>query len=177
MLKLWQLFVAFFRVGILGFGGGPSSIPLVKMEVVDNFQWMSPTEFSELLALANALPGPIATKLAGYIGYKVAGISGLIVALSGTIMPSLLALLLIFKFWVKYKNLPAITGMTKAILPVVGVMLAILVYETFFKSISITSPWVSAVIGIISFILIKIFNVHDVIVVILALAFGAIALK
>ena len=67
----WQLFLAFFRVGMLGYGGGPSSIPLVHQEVVKKYGWMDDDEFADVLALGNTLPGPIATKMAGYIGYRV----------------------------------------------------------------------------------------------------------
>ncbi len=66
-----QLILAFFRVGMLGFGGGPSSIPLVHKEVVGKYKWMTDEEFSDILALANTLPGPVGTKLPGYIGWKI----------------------------------------------------------------------------------------------------------
>lgn len=56
---------------MLGYGGGPGSIPLIHKEVVDKYEWMSDEDFGDLLALANTLPGPIATKLAGYIGHRV----------------------------------------------------------------------------------------------------------
>lgn len=60
----FKIFMVFFRVGILGFGGGPSSIPLVKIEVVDKYGWMTNEDFQDTLAIANVLPGPIITKLA-----------------------------------------------------------------------------------------------------------------
>ena len=77
-MKQADIFMAFFRVGILGYGGGPSSIPLVHKEVVDKYKWMDTDEFGDVLALGNALPGPIATKMAGYIGYRVGGILGMV---------------------------------------------------------------------------------------------------
>ena len=63
-----QLFWAFFISNILGYGGGPPSIPLIQAEVVDTYKWLTLKEFGDILALANALPGPIATKMATYIG-------------------------------------------------------------------------------------------------------------
>lgn len=66
----WHIFWAFFLPGILGYGGGPASIPLVEKEVVDRYGWVTENEFSEMLAMGNALPGPIATKMAGYIGFQ-----------------------------------------------------------------------------------------------------------
>lgn len=68
MKKQLDIFIAFFRSGILGFGGGPAAIPLVHKEVVGNFKWMTDDEFADVLSIGNTLPGPIATKMAGYIG-------------------------------------------------------------------------------------------------------------
>ena len=68
------IYHAFFRSGMLRFGGGPSSIPLVHKEVVGTFKWINDAEFSDVLALGNTLPGPIHTKMAGYIGYRVGGL-------------------------------------------------------------------------------------------------------
>lgn len=59
---IFYLFWAFFIANLLGYGGGPASIPLNFEEVVQHFHWLSKEEFSNMLALANALPGPIATK-------------------------------------------------------------------------------------------------------------------
>ncbi len=106
MLDLWYLFLAFLIPGILGYGGGPASIPLIEHEVVKNYEFLTTTEFGEILALGNALPGPIATKLAGYIGYHVAGTPGAIVALIATIVPSLVAMILLLGLIMKFKDSP-----------------------------------------------------------------------
>ena len=73
---IWELFIAFLIPNLLAYGGGPASIPLIEHEVVARYNWMTKSEFSEFLALANSLPGPIATKMAGYIGYEVGGFLG-----------------------------------------------------------------------------------------------------
>ncbi len=91
----WQIFLAFFIPGILGYGGGPASIPLVENEVVGRYEWMTSTEFSELLAIANTLPGPIATKMAGYVGYAQGGVLGSIVGIFATAAPSLILMIVL----------------------------------------------------------------------------------
>src|SRR5690554_1661090 len=88
-----KIFLAFFIPNILGYGGGPAIIPLIEAEVVGNYGWMSAQEFAETLGLGNALPSPIATKIAGYIGYNVAGVTGALVAIIATVIPSLLLML------------------------------------------------------------------------------------
>lgn len=91
---IFYLFWAFFIANLLGYGGGPASIPLNFEEVVQHFHWLSKEEFSNMLALANAAPGPIATKIAAYVGYSVLGWPGVFIALAATVLPSAIALVL-----------------------------------------------------------------------------------
>nr|WP_309098309.1 chromate transporter [Fredinandcohnia onubensis] len=159
-MKQLQLFLAFFRVGMLGYGGGPSSIPLVHKEVVDKYKWMNDDEFADVLALGNTLPGPIATKMAGYIGYRVAGIIGMINAVLATIVPTILLMIVLLTSLASFKDQPWVSGMTKAVVPVVGVMLATLTWD-FFKKSKDSLGWLTAsavVVG--SFILLSILGVH-----------------
>lgn len=89
----YDLIVAMARTGILGYGGGPSVIPLFRHEAVVRYKWMSDDEFGETLAVANTLPGPVATKMAAQIGYQQKGIIGAIVAVLAHIFPSTLAII------------------------------------------------------------------------------------
>ncbi|MGA4721756.1 chromate transporter [Fictibacillus nanhaiensis] len=129
-----NLFLAFFRSGMLGYGGGPSSIPLVHKEVVGKYKWMNDEEFGDVLALGNTLPGPIATKMAGYIGYRVAGIIGLFIALLATILPTIILMILLLTSLREFKEQPWVQGMTKGVIPVVAVMLAVLTWQFFDSS-------------------------------------------
>ena len=61
MGKQQEIFIAFFRSGILSFGGGPSVIPLIQKEVVEKYKMMDDEEFANVVSIANTLPGPIAT--------------------------------------------------------------------------------------------------------------------
>jgi chromate transporter len=124
-----EIFIAFFRSGILGFGGGPSSIPLMHKEVVETFEFMNDEEFSDCLAIGNTLPGPIATKMAGYIGYRVGGMLGLLNALIATILPTAVVLILFLTVLHEYSDLPFIQGMTNGVVPIVGVMMFVLTWE------------------------------------------------
>lgn len=167
-----QLFLAFFRVGMLGYGGGPSSIPLVHKEVVEKYNWMNDDEFSDVLALGNTLPGPIATKMAGYIGYRVAGITGLIVALAATIVPTIFLMIVLLTFLSSFKEQPWVQGMTKAVVPVVGVMLASLTWDFFKKSKESLGWKIALAIIIISFVLIQFAGFHPAILIAALLLFA-----
>ncbi|MDR7073451.1 chromate transporter [Fictibacillus barbaricus] len=163
--KNWHLFVAFFRSGMLGYGGGPSSIPLVHKEVVGTFKWMNDEEFSDVLALANALPGPIATKMAGYIGYRVAGVFGVLSAVIAATLPTIILMVILLTSLREYKDQPWVIGMTKGVVPVVGVMLAVLTWQFFQNSRKSLGFKVSLVHVVIGFILLQLLGVHPGIII------------
>jgi chromate transporter len=166
----FQLFFAFFKVGILGYGGGPSSIPLVHKEVVDKYKWMTNDEFSDVLALANTLPGPIATKLAGYIGYRVGGVLGIFNAVLAATLPTILLMIVLLKSLSSFKHLSWVAGMTKAVVPVVGVMLAVLTWE-FLVNAKKGLGWAKTFIfGFISLVLLQYLNVNPGILIAVLIA-------
>lgn len=155
-----NLFIAFFRSGILGFGGGPSAIPLVHKEVVGTFKWMDDDEFSDVLALGNALPGPINTKMAGYIGYRVAGIAGMINAVLSSIVPSILMMIVLLTALSNYKDQAWVAGMTNGVIPVVAVMLAVLTWD-FLKKSKKSLGWKGSIlILVVSLLVIEWLNMH-----------------
>ncbi|WP_210365355.1 chromate transporter [Bacillus sp. REN3] len=171
-MKQRNLFLAFFRVGMLGYGGGPSSIPLVHNEVVGKYKWMDDEEFGDVLALANTLPGPIATKMAGYIGYRVAGFPGLVNALLASIIPTIILMILLLTSLSAYKDLPWVSGMTKAVVPVVGVMLAVLTWQ-FFQNGQKGMGWKgNLAIAAFSFLAMEWIGVHPGIVIALLLSWA-----
>lgn len=126
---LLDLFIGFGRATLLGFGGGPSIVPLYEHEAVEVFAWVSREEFGTALAMGNALPGPIATKLTMYIGYRVAGWPGAIVALLAVTLPVGLIMIALAGLMLRFKDSPILKGMVNGIRPVVFVMLAMLAWD------------------------------------------------
>ena len=173
-MKQINLFLAFFRVGILGYGGGPSSIPLVHKEVVERNNWLNSDEFSDVLALGNALPGPINTKMAGYIGYRVGGIVGMINAIFATVVPSIFLMILLLTVLNAYKDKPWVSGMSSAVVPVVGVMLGKLTWDFVIRSKQSDLGWGSTLLFIIgSMVVLQVLHVHPAILI-FALLIGAL---
>ncbi len=168
-LVLWQLFVAFGRANIFGFGGGPAVIPLIQQEVVDNFKWLSTEEYTDALAMGNALPGPIATKMAAYVGYKIAGISGATSALVGTVVPTAVAMLALAGLYFKYKDAPQMVGMLKAVRPVVVVLLVQTAWEMGAKSFPIPVTWIIALIALVAVFQ---FKLHPIILIVSSMLYG-----
>ncbi|RBP91490.1 chromate transporter [Cytobacillus firmus] len=169
-MKQKEIFIAFFRSGILGFGGGPSAIPLVHKEVVDTFKFMDSDEFGDILALANALPGPINTKMAGYIGYRVGGFLGMLNALIATMVPTIILMIVLLTALNNLKDQPWVAGMTKAVVPVVAVMLATLTWDFIKKSTKSSLGWVWTFLFVAaSLVLIEFVNIHPGIIIFIAL--------
>lgn len=161
----WDLFIAFFRVGMLGFGGGPASIPLIKKEVVDKYKWMGEEEFGDMLALANTLPGPIATKLSGYVGYRVSRLTGMINALIASMLPTILLMIILLTSLSNIRDFDWVQGMTAAVVPVVGMMMAVLTWQ-FAKKAGKGLGWSKALLMIaIVFIVLQLLHIHPGIVI------------
>ncbi|RYG72176.1 chromate transporter [Lentibacillus lipolyticus] len=160
-----HLFLAFFRVGMLGYGGGPGSIPLIHKEVVDKYKWVSDEEFGDILALGNTLPGPIATKLAGYIGHRVSGVFGMLNAVFATILPTIVLMIVLLMSLSSIRDFDWVQGMTAAVIPVVGVMLAVLTWQ-FFKKAGTGMGWKQTIImSAIILVLLQLTGVHPGIVI------------
>jgi chromate transporter len=121
--------VAFARVGLFGFGGGPSMIPLVRVEVVEIHGWLTRAEFLDAFAFGNALPGPIATKLAGYVGFQVAGVLGAAVALLGITAPTIVAIVALASLYLRYKDRAFVQDFLSGVRPVVVALLALVVWD------------------------------------------------
>src|SRR5699024_7656228 len=99
-----DLFIAFFRAGMLGYGGGLSAIPLMQKEVAGRYKWMDDDEFSDILALANTLPGPINTKMSGYIGWRLKGFWGMLNCVIATVAPTAILIILLLTTLNAYKD-------------------------------------------------------------------------
>lgn len=168
----WQIFLAFIIPGILGYGGGPASIPLVEHEVVDRYKWLTVEEFSEVLAIGNSLPGPIATKLAGFIGYEVGGVVGSIVAIFANIAPSLILMIVLLGILLKYKNSPKVKRLTLYVRPVIAVLLGVMAFEFFSSSYSGIGLWQTIIIAVVSWLLMEKFKVHPAFVILAAFVYG-----
>lgn len=170
----WQLFLAFLIPGILGYGGGPASIPLVEEEVVERYGWMSTQEFGEVLAIGNSLPGPIATKMAGYIGYSEGGILGSVVALFGAVAPSLVLMLGLMAILYRYKDSPEVKNISKIVKPVIAVLIGFMTLQFVLESQASLGSIETVILMVASFLMLEKWKLHPALVIGLALLYGAI---
>lgn len=129
---------------------------------------MNDDEFGDTLALANTMPGPIATKMAGYIGYRLAGIWGCLVALFATIFPTVFLMIVFLGVLQKYKDIPWVINMSASVVPVVAVMLGTMTWD-FIKKSGTTLGWKHAVLYLVlSLVLIEGLGIHPAIVILAA---------
>lgn len=168
----FSLLISFFLANVFGYGGGPASIPLMHREIVIKHQWLNNAEFSNMLALGNSLPGPIATKIAAFTGYDVGGWLGLLTATVGTVVPSAVALIMLLKILNKYKQSPIIKGMTLLVQPVIAVLMLQLVWESATESILTIGVLQFALIAIVAFWLLQRKKVHPAFVIAAAFVYG-----
>ena len=108
MKQLWDLFLAFARVGVMTFGGGYAMIPILEREIVDRHGWASEEELMDYYAVGQCTPGVIAVNTATFIGCKVAGTIGGIVATLGVVFPSVVIITVIAGILTSFAEVPAV---------------------------------------------------------------------
>ncbi|WP_373182176.1 chromate transporter [Halomonas campaniensis] len=175
-MTYWELFLAFFIPNIIGYGGGPAIIPLIEAEVVGRYGWMSAQQFAETLALGNALPSPIATKMAGQIGYEVAGVGGALVAVLATVVPSLLLMLGALGLLYRYRDSPRVKRMSQWVRPVIAMMMAWLTWSFLDEGLQGAGMLHTLLIGAAAAIALLHFRTHPAFVVLAALIYGGLFL-
>ena len=170
-----NLFWAYLKIGLFGFGGGYAMLSLIQHEAVEvvhygeSQPWLTPTEFTDIVAISQMTPGPIGINSATYVGYVAAGNSiwGSIIATFAVCLPSFILVLLVSRFILKHKDNITIKSIFSGLRPVVVGLIAsaalLLMNKENFPDYTIT-------IGIagISFILVHSAKIHPILVIVLA---------
>lgn len=115
----WELFYAFFKIGLFTIGGGYASLPLIENEVVHANQWLNLQEYMDTVTISQITPGPIAINSATFVGTKVAGFAGSVVATMGVVAPSIIIALILAKLYYKYRNVDTMQGVLMGLRPAV----------------------------------------------------------
>lgn len=172
----WEIFLANFIANILGYGGGPATIPLLEYEVVNRYEWYTVNEFSEMVALGNGLPGPIATKLAGYIGFHQGGVFGAFVGLFASVAPSMILMLALLGLLLKFKDSPKVVKLTQYVRPTIAVLLGVMTFNFFFSSYEGVGILHTIILGVGSLFALERWRISPIYVVLVALLYGAVFL-
>ena len=172
-----ELFITFFQIGLFGFGGGYGMLSLIQGEVVHNHEWLTTSEFTNIVAISQMTPGPIGINSATYCGYTAVhnagfgywmSILGSFTATLALILPSLILMILIAKMFMKYMDTPLVKSVFLGLRPaVVGLLAAatllLMSRENF--SAPDANPWqfwISCFLFAASFVGTKFFKINPI---------------
>lgn len=146
-----QLFWVYLKIGFFGFGGGYAIISLIEYEVVQHHGWLTSSQFTDIIAISQMTPGPIAINSATYVGYEATGnVWGSLIATTAICLPAFVLMILAYKLLQRYKNTNIIQGAFLGIRPVVVGLIAAAALSLMNEN-TIVDVW-SIVILIVSFI-------------------------
>ena len=180
---LWQLYWSFFQVGLFSIGGGYAALPLIQQQVIDTHSWLTMSEFLDVLTISQMTPGPIAINSATFVGTRIAGAPGAIIATIGCVTPS--CIIVIFMAWLykKYSNLPVVKGILSGLRPAVVALIACAGVSIFITALWGENPlslalshldWISGIIFLICLFCLRKFKLNPIYAMLLAGVFGAV---
>ncbi|MBW6410426.1 chromate transporter [Clostridium weizhouense] len=174
MKKMLEMFIAFFKIGAFTFGGGYAMIPLIEQEVVINKKWIDKDEFMDILVVSQSLPGALAVNCSLFIGQKIGGMIGQIIAVLAVTLPSFFIILIIAGIFIQFRdnyfvNL-AFKGINAAV-PMLVLFGVISLSKGIKKNLN---TLLMIILGLIALI---IFDIHPVIVILASAIYGMIFLR
>ena len=171
-----QLFLSFLQIGLFSFGGGYAAMPLIQSQVVTAHGWLSMSEFTDLITISQMTPGPIAINSATFVGIKIAGLPGALVATIGCILPACILVTLIAGLYLKYQNVNALQSVLNSLRPAVVAMIAsagISILVTAFwgsetHAVLAETNWTLVIIFAVCILLLRKFKMNPIWVMLLA---------
>lgn len=176
----FELFWTFFKIGAFTFGGGYAMLPLIQ-EVVLTKGWAEPEALINFIAVSESTPGPFAINMATYIGAEVGGVFGSVCATIGVVMPSFIVILLVARFFEKFKESRIVkgcmSGLKPAVVGLIGAALLSVAATVFipdgFSTSIFTDPqtYLSlAIFGVSAFLAFR--KIHPIAIICLSAALG-----
>ena len=169
MEKLFSMFFSFLKIGAFTFGGGYAMIPMIQAEVVDNKKWITEDDFLDILVISQSFPGAIAVNTSIFIGYKIGGITGALLALLGTVLPSFLIILLVASFFMQFSDNYYVNLVFKGIAAAVPVMILVAVVSL---AKSIKKNYANFLIITAVVICVAYFKINPVLVILISGVYG-----
>lgn len=174
-----QLFLSFLQVGLFSIGGGYAAMPLIRSQVVETHTWLTMSEFTDLITIAEMTPGPIAVNSATFVGIRIAGIPGAVIATLGCILPSCFICSLLAFVYFRYKEVTVLKSILGSLRPAVVALIAgagLSILELVLwggKQIGISNAnWAGAGIFLCAFVILRKFKWNPILVMSLCGAAG-----
>lgn len=163
--SLFKLFATFSKIGLFTIGGGYAMIPLIERDVVERNGWVDKENFLDLLAVAQSAPGVFAVNIAIFIGYKLRGARGAVAASLGSVLPSVVCILLIALFFHSFRHYKIVEHIFWGLRPAVVALIAAPVFSVARSAkITRTTIW----IPILAALLIVAFGVSPIYIIVCA---------
>lgn len=109
------LFISFLQIGLFSIGGGYAIIPLIQEQVVNAHNWLTLQEFTDIITISQMTPGPLAVNTASFVGIRISGISGAIVATLGSILSGFIISIFLYNFFKKHKDIDSVSNILKGL--------------------------------------------------------------
>ena len=189
MMIFLELFYTFIKIGLFSFGGGYGMISVIQAEVVTRHAWLTASEFTDIVAISQMTPGPIGINSATYVGYTAVlnsgapewlAVMGSLVASFAVMLPSIVLMLVVSRFFMKYSKHGSVEAVFKGLRPAVVGLIAsaalLLMTDENFGSPTETPLqfWVSVALFVAAFVAMKFFKVSPILILLLAGVFGGV---
>ncbi len=123
-MTFWDLFYCFLKIGTFSFGGGYAALPLIQGQVVGHYHWLSMQEFTDLVTISQMTPGSIAVNAATFVGTRLAGLPGAVVATAGCVLPACFIVTLVARMYLRYRDMTLLSGVFEVLRPAVVALIA-----------------------------------------------------
>lgn len=170
---LFEIFITFFVISPVTFGGGFAMIPVLERAVVGKKRWINEKEIVDIFAVSQSIPGAIAVNFAIYLGYRLAGIPGALAAMFGIVMPTFFIIIILTIALASFQNNSDIQAALKGIKPVI---VALIIYAGYKMSKSALFDGIGWILAAVSLVLLLLFKSMNIFFLILAGAIGGIAI-
>lgn len=164
-----NLLTTFFKIGLFTFGGGYAMIPLIEEEIVRRKGWMADEEILDIISVSQSLPGPIAVNMAAFIGHRLKGFRGALMAGLGVILPSFLIIVLIAYLLINANVATLLEPVFNGLMPAVAVMILISAYRL---SKKVSWSRTNLVIAVTAAWLLILLKVHPILVIAAGMVYG-----
>ena len=165
MASYLQIFSTFAKIGAFTIGGGYAMIPLIKDEIIRK-GWMNEEDFPDIIALSQSAPGLLAVNISIFVGYRLRGTMGSIVATCGSITPPFLIILIIAMAFTGFQDHPVVIRIFQGIRPVVVALIAVPMLQMARKS---NKTWWMWVMSIATMLLVAFLNVSPIYILIVTI--------
>lgn len=166
-MSFLELFLFFFKISAMTFGGGIVILGIVQLEQ-EKRRDIDSEEFADMVSLAASMPGPIAVSIAWLMGRHYRGLAGSITAVAGAVLPPFLIILILSPYIIRYSDLPAVKGFFGGVLAGTGAIISAVIFDNV-KS-AVWGKWLNVIPYLFVISLIGVFHLHPLLVIAAAVA-------